>query len=351
MLPSPHSYREYFCTFKRSGSVVQIYCEKFWGAQVLWINTRGRKLRLTALSPRDLGADHPLVSVVIPTFNRPDATRRAIYSAMAQSYRPIEIVVVDDASSPAFHFRDVNSSDIKFLLLRHDMNLGAAAARQAGIDASHGIYVAFLDSDDYWLPQKLTDQMRLIRTGNSPMLAISCGWVAHTGPVRRQRIPMESTSLDDFASGCWFCPGSTVILSREALDKVGPLDRSLRRLEDFEWFLRFGVLGGTLKVAPIVGTVISVGRRGKYGPVSTAIAILRNRYMADPRLSRRQRRHLLAYLQLERSAAARNEGRMILSIFSFVASLAQVPRLGIPLKRWWSTQTRSARPHEQQQIL
>ena len=100
-----------------------------------------------------------LISVVIPVFNRPLGARRAIASVLAQQdlgAHDLEIVVVDDCSEPPLI---LPGADQRVRLLQLAQNAGAAAARNAGIRAARGEFVALLDSDDVWLPGKLAAQL------------------------------------------------------------------------------------------------------------------------------------------------------------------------------------------------
>lgn len=104
----------------------------------------------------------PLVSIVIPAFNRAPIIAAAVESCLSQSYQPIELLIVDDASdddlaSALNPWRD----DPRVQLLRHQQNQGVSAARNTGVQAASGAYVAFLDSDDVWRPEKLERQVAL----------------------------------------------------------------------------------------------------------------------------------------------------------------------------------------------
>ena len=98
---------------------------------------------------------NPLISVIIPTYNRGALLGRAIRSVLAQSYRNIEIIVVDDASDDYSGAVVKEFSDNRLSYIRHDSNMGGAKARNTGIKAAKGEYIAFQDSDDEWVKDKL----------------------------------------------------------------------------------------------------------------------------------------------------------------------------------------------------
>src|SRR5690625_2675360 len=103
--------------------------------------------------------DQALVSVIIPVYNRENVILRAISSVLTQSYENIEVIVVDDASSDNTARVVAQVDDPRLRIIRRCSNYGAAAARNVGIGASVGQYLAFLDSDDYWLPDKIRQQV------------------------------------------------------------------------------------------------------------------------------------------------------------------------------------------------
>src|SRR5690348_13147078 len=102
------------------------------------------------------------VSVIIPTHNRSDFLRNAITSVLNQTYQDFEIIVVDDGSTDNTSEVVANFSDERITFIRHDTNKGGSAARNTGILASKCDYIAFLDDDDEWLPDKLRKQMEIL---------------------------------------------------------------------------------------------------------------------------------------------------------------------------------------------
>jgi glycosyltransferase involved in cell wall biosynthesis len=109
------------------------------------------------------GAPAPLISVVIPSYNRQHCLAGAIGSVIAQTYRPIEIIVVDDGSTDGTIARFAEfTCAVPFLFHALERNMGAAIARNIGVDLARGPFVAFLDSDDLWHPEKIARQMRAL---------------------------------------------------------------------------------------------------------------------------------------------------------------------------------------------
>lgn len=184
--------------------------------------------------------ENELVSVVIPTRNRCARLERAINSVLSQTWRNIEIVVVDDAStddSPAYLAR-LAASDYRVKALRNEWALGGGGARNRGVEAASGAYIAFLDDDDIWLPEKLEIQLSLLRE-NSRASAISCGFVAefpifgkrpvHVQPPRDAQQLLRSNHL----GGASMC-----LTTKAALEAIGGFDPALRSGQDWDLWIK-----------------------------------------------------------------------------------------------------------------
>ena len=103
----------------------------------------------------------PEVSVIIPTFNRAQKVERAVTSVLNQGFKDLEIIIVDDSSTDSTRETLAKyRSSIKYI--KQPVNRGVSAARNTGINSSIAPWIAFLDSDDYWLSQKLYAQMEFI---------------------------------------------------------------------------------------------------------------------------------------------------------------------------------------------
>jgi len=185
---------------------------------------------------------NPLVSVIIPTFNRASLIGRAIKSVLAQSYPNFEIIVVDNASSD--NTAEVVSSivDARIKFIRHSVNKGPAASRNTGLNNSRGDFITFLDSDDEWLPEKLACQLDVFRK-EAVGLIFTNGYneaiktLAITGPV---------------ASGIYYDPGkdkfyplrklitpsSSWMLSLEVTKKTGFFDEAMITWDDGDYLAR-----------------------------------------------------------------------------------------------------------------
>ena len=185
-------------------------------------------------------AENELVSVVIPTRNRRPRLARAIESVLVQTWRNIEIVVVDDASSddtPAY-LAHLMLGDSRVKTVRNEQALGGGGARNCGVAASRGTYIAFLDDDDIWLPEKLAIQLSLLKK-NPGVSAVSCGFVAefpifgkrsvHVQPPRDLQQLLRSNHL----GGASMC-----LTTKVALEAIGGFDPALRSGQDWDLWIK-----------------------------------------------------------------------------------------------------------------
>src|SRR5215469_2901694 len=182
------------------------------------------------------------ISVIIPLYNRREEIGRAIASALRQSRVPDEIIVVDDASRDGSAEVVAALGDRRIRLLRHERNQGAAAARNTGIAAAKGDWIALLDSDDEWEPEKLARQLEALHAAPDAPAAGVTGYVIRdyrTGEERAFAPRPEDATLDALVWGCPLGVGSTLLARRSLFADLGAFDADLPRLEDWEWLMRY----------------------------------------------------------------------------------------------------------------
>lgn len=297
----------------------------------------------------------PRLTIVIPVRNRQELGERALRSAAAQTVLRTEIIVVDDASEPPFQIPADLQSNESIRLLRHPDNRGAGFARNTAIASAGADWIAFLDSDDYWLPGTLGPRLESAEAGyavdRNPLAVHAAGFVLESSLTKRleTRIPRESADPLDFASACWFAPGSTLLARKEAFDRIGPYDVELRRLEDLDWFLRLALQGGSLKVWNKPTALIADESQFPGVHLTQAVARLSRKYFAKgspDRLSGKLARRLRAYLNIERAAFCSTQRRWLGLLFYLGCSFGQVPRTTLHLARFWRFETppRDIRP-------
>lgn len=187
----------------------------------------------------------PLVSVIIPVYNGDRFLADALRSVVGQSYRPIEVIVVDDGSTDASV--SVASSFEEVILIRQ-ANQGVSSARNAGIDRAGGEFVAFLDADDIWMTEKLSLQVERIRQDPRVDWALCHHtYFVHDGMAvpgwfRREEIETPEPSLIPSA---W-------LLKRDLFDRIGRFDCQYEVGEDADWLIRARDAGVPFAVLPDV---------------------------------------------------------------------------------------------------
>ncbi len=193
-----------------------------------------------------------IISVIIPTHNRAHLLGNAILSAINQTYKKIEIIVVDDASSCDNH-EIVKKIDFPIIYYRFETNRGGNACRNKGVELSTGKYVAFLDDDDTWCSDKLEKQLELMiknsinlsYTGKKMAvldehLKENKRWYAFTRP--RYPSLKKSIMLMNFIGTT-----SSIIVEKNIFLEVGGFDIKMPALQDYEFYIRFIYAGYTVK--------------------------------------------------------------------------------------------------------
>lgn len=181
-----------------------------------------------------------LISVVLPTYNRAWDLKRAIDSVLDQTYPHFELIVVDDGSSDETIEMMNEIKDERILFIKHQVNKGAAASRNTGIRASKGSYIAFLDSDDTWHPDKLEKQYLLLSKSKSSVGGCVTYYdLIYQNKIIKRQIPIQEDFYKQSLFGCNLSPGSTLMFKKKCLEKIGFQNENLKRFEDWEWQIRF----------------------------------------------------------------------------------------------------------------
>ncbi|MGB7431340.1 MAG: glycosyltransferase family 2 protein [Ahrensia sp.] len=279
------------------------------------------------------------LSIIIPTFNRPQATMRALDSIGDLEGIDHEIIVVDDASGVPFGDTLTAHSKKAVTLVRHDTNKGAGAARNTALDIARGRLITFLDSDDRLLPGTLRERVHFALTQGlddalNAATLIGCAWddFSEAGTYLRTRTPLETQSPSDFYRGCWFSPGSCIIANRTLFERPGMrYDERLRRLEDYDIFLKLGAItGAKLVTQPIIGAAITVGGTRPSDHVFDASIIIEAKLMAAVAagsLTQGDLRRGRAYLRYERAKYHLQSRSYVNGLANLAGSWLGSPRL------------------------
>jgi len=178
------------------------------------------------------------ITVIIPVYNRPDFVQEAIQSVLDQTYSNVEIIVVNDGSTDDTP-KVLQSFDDKIRII-HQENKGVSAARNTGIENSDSKWIAFLDSDDIWLPEKLRLQMNFFE--NHPDARICQTeeiWIKNGKRLYpKKKHKKKSGMIFKHCLPLCIVSPSAVMIHREMFDLVGTFDESLPACEDYDLWLR-----------------------------------------------------------------------------------------------------------------
>ncbi|MDA2921966.1 glycosyltransferase family 2 protein [Patescibacteria group bacterium AH-259-L07] len=187
---------------------------------------------------------HPLVSIIIPTYNQGDLLPRALRSVLKQTFQDFEIIIVDDGSvdNTKKIVEEFQKKDGRIKYFWQKNSGGAAKPKNVGIRNSLGEYIAILDSDDEWFPQKLENQINLFKTSNNSRLGfVSCNAIYVYEKNKKQikfKIPrykkvLEKTLADDYMGS-----GSGMVIKKSVFKNVGLFDENLKSAQDAEMRIR-----------------------------------------------------------------------------------------------------------------
>lgn len=269
-----------------------------------------------------------LISVVIPAWNRAGSIGRAISGVLAQSYPNLEVIVVDDASSDAtaatveaIIAQDGIAQDgiARVRLVRHDRNRGAAAARNTGVREARGRFVAFQDSDDDWLVEKLARQAAHMAGLPPGHVATFCTKIDYGCDQDRRygrrlvsvmpdpRETIETGDLHQRLMRGNIIGPQTVLVARAAFLAAGGMDERLRNNEDWDFFIRLSALGpiGFLDDPLVVVLIGEDGISRKKRSSASSFVRVYGKIRRRPEAAA----PLLAYLASQTASKLRNIGR------------------------------------------
>jgi len=179
------------------------------------------------------------VSVIIPTYNRGPALAETLRSALAQSSPPLEIIVVDDASSDDTAQAATGVHDPRIRLIRHEHNRGVSAALNTGIAAAQGDLIAILEHDDLWLPDKLARQAPLFNNPDTGLVYCGVAFVDENGNPQSEFVPFKRGDIyRDLLFKSYIPTSSAVVVRRACFDRAGLFDETLRGPQDYDMWIR-----------------------------------------------------------------------------------------------------------------
>ncbi|MCG6908815.1 MAG: glycosyltransferase [Deltaproteobacteria bacterium] len=182
-------------------------------------------------------ADEPLVSVIIPTYNRGWILREAVESVLAQDYGALELIVVNDGSTDD---TAVILETYEGIVVVHQARRGVSAARNRGVERARGQLIAFLDSDDLWLPEKLSVQTAFFRDHpETEVCQTQETWIRNGRRVNAGKRHQKPSGMF-FARSLELClvSPSAVMLKKGFFRRMGGFDEGLPACEDYDLWLR-----------------------------------------------------------------------------------------------------------------
>jgi glycosyltransferase involved in cell wall biosynthesis len=197
--------------------------------------------------------EEPLVSVVIPTRGRPELVIRAVRSALSQTYQNLEILVVVDGPDPATVAALEELSEPRVRIIALSENVGGSEARNIGAREARGEWVALLDDDDEWLPEKLKKQMQLLLQSSHKWPIGACRlFLRRSGgySVMPDRIPFKGEPMSEyllcrksFRYGECIIQTSMIVVPKQLLVD-SPFTPNLPRYQDWDWLIRISERDG-----------------------------------------------------------------------------------------------------------
>lgn len=275
----------------------------------------------------------PLVSVVIPTKDRPEMLRRAVRSVLDQEYAPLELHVVDDGSeTPAqVAIDDLPTNTLTHCEVhRHDTNRGGNAARHTGIEAASGEFVAFLDDDDEWLPEKTTRQVKALTDTEDAGVAYTANRQLLTdGETQSVHRPGPGGDIAErILYGNYIGGFSVVMIEANLFDQVGYPDADFPAWQDWELHIR---LAQQTEYVSVGDSLVRrhIGHDDRISPgyeVKREIApTLYKTRLAEPAQNHSVKTAVRAALQARLARAAQLEERYKTARSHFISALRRNP--------------------------
>lgn len=277
----------------------------------------------------------PLVSIILPTYNREAFLREAVTSVLAQTFRDWELLVIDDGSTDgtAAYLRGLTDGRLRVLTAAHDGN--RARLRNRGLAAALGTYVAFLDSDDFWVPTKLERQIADLRAKGRRWGYGHHRWVDDMGkplpvPGGREWRRCEGWILRDvLAVDAWIAM-PTVIVERSLMNEIGGFDETFASAHDYEAWVRLAArVEAALIPEPLAAVRLHAGNVPHHSTIQSheQLARIYRRLLDDPAYRPHWRLCRERYAAASRGLAARYRvaGRHARALRTAAAAIARAP--------------------------
>lgn len=190
------------------------------------------------------------VSVIIPTHNRANLLKRAIQSVREQTFKDLEIIIIDDASNDVTknilqHFITL---DKRIKVISNDKSQGGSKSRNIGINASRGEWIAFLDDDDIWLPQKIELQLNMLSYHPNAVACSSAYIVNYPFKIKKNIFTPSQISLENLLKSNTLGGASVCICSASVVKQMGGFDETLKSAQDWDLWVRLRLIGEIVSI-------------------------------------------------------------------------------------------------------
>lgn len=282
----------------------------------------------------------PLVSVIIPTYNRPKNLERAIKSVINQKYKNIEIIIVNDY--PSVKIKNEWGSKVK--IINHKKNQGSAATRNFGIKTAKGKYLAFLDDDDLWLPKKIEAQVKVMEKSSSKWVGVY-SWCFKANSlkdykdekIRLIKCQYEGDFTFELLSGAknfYIGAGSSLLVKRRVVKELNGFDKNFVRHTDYEFMIRLLKKGGIKLIKEPLWINIGQLNISNINVVEDSKFRLLNKFKTYINsLEKDKKNKIYAHQFLELSALYLLDLNFVKSIRYFIKSISFFPTL-LPLRNY-----------------
>ncbi len=211
---------------------------------------------------------NPLVSIILPTYNRAKFLPRCLDTVFAQTYENWELIIIDDGSTDntASVVEMYGDARVRYI---YQQNQGVSAARNTGIARSRGEYIALLDSDDEWLPKKLLIQLRYMQENGFEICQTNETWYRKGRPVNQPEkyAKPEGWFFEASLRMCLISP-SCVVFTRKVWEQIGPFDVHMPACEDYDMWLRACLM----YPVGLVSASLTVKHGGRADQLSNAVS-------------------------------------------------------------------------------
>ncbi|MFO8108955.1 MAG: glycosyltransferase family 2 protein [Thermoplasmata archaeon] len=180
------------------------------------------------------------VSVIIPTYNRSKVLVKAVESVLNQTYENFELIIVDDKSKDDTADTVEQFKDPRIKYHRNEINLGGSGSRNVGIELAKGEFIAFLDDDDQWLPEKLERQVEVLKKASAGCCGVYTGLTKYRNgkPLTKKMIPRDGMIFNDLLWENIIGSTSVIMLRKKSIIDVGGFTQDLPASQELDLYLR-----------------------------------------------------------------------------------------------------------------